>query len=377
MKIAIVSDAWYPQVNGVVRTLNQVTELLMAEGHEVFVIGPYHSEFRTVGCPTYPEIRLVVNARRHVTNMLLELQADAIHIATEGPLGLAARLFCSRRKIPFTTSFHTKFPEYVEARFKISPRITYALLRWFHNGAERTLVSTPSVRQELANWGFKNLAKWTRGVDIELFHPAKATLVSSRQSDCRSVSRSKKKQDRILLYVGRVAIEKNIEAFLTAPVEGRKIIVGKGPHLESFKARYRQHPNIEFVGSKFNEELAQFYADADVFVFPSKTDTFGLVMLEALASGTPVAAYPVSGPIDVITNASVGCLHDNLSHAIEQAYALGQPDACRAHAETFSWQNCLQMFRDNLASIAKSKYLVNRTSPAATRYAYEHALTKE
>lgn len=331
MRILVVSDAWYPQVNGVVRTLETVGETLRRQGHEFVVIGP--DKFRTIPCPSYPEIRLSIDAMFKLPVYIDYCAPDAIHISTEGPLGFSARNYCVRRRLPFTTAYHTRFPEYIHARTGFPLRWSYSALRWFHSPASRVMVATQSIENDLKARGFTNIVRWSRGVDTELFRPRdKAFLTDARP---------------IALYVGRVAIEKNIEAFLKMPFEGTKLVVGDGPQLPSLQKRY---PHVRFVGVKKGEELASYYAASDVFVFPSRTDTFGLVMLEALASGLPVAAFPVPGPIDVINGANVGCLSEELSRATEHAMAI--PGAtCREYALRYSWENAAQQFFENLSPV--------------------------
>ncbi|WP_353573405.1 glycosyltransferase family 1 protein [Candidatus Albibeggiatoa sp. nov. BB20] len=338
MKILIVSDAWLPQINGVVRTLSTTKKVLESMGHEVKMITP--DLFRTIPCPTYPEIRLVISPTGHKIKKIIEtFQPDCIHISTEGPLGLSARRMCRKLNKIFTTSFHTKFPEYVHARFGVPISWTYALLRWFHSLSKRVMVATASMRAELEGQGFHHLADWSRGVDIELFHPREHNIFAE-------------KQQPVAVYVGRVAVEKNIEAFLDMEFAGLKYVVGSGPQLEPLRQKY---PDVHFVGSKSGEELASYYASADVFVFPSKTDTFGLVLLEALASGTPVAAYPVPGPIDIIGHQSpVGCLDQDLAVAARNALKL-DARLCRQHALKYSWQACTKQFLNNLAINKKAK----------------------
>jgi glycosyltransferase involved in cell wall biosynthesis len=331
MRIAIVTDAWLPQVNGVVRTLDTVRAKLAEAGHELLMIGP--DRFRTLPCPTYPEIRLALLPARAVAALLDGFAPDAIHIATEGPLGMATRRYCLKRGLHFTTSFHTKFAEYVHARARLPVTWTYAWLRRFHAASARVMVATPSLEAELMQHGFARLARWSRGVDTELFRPRTPALELPRP---------------VWLYVGRVAVEKNIGAFLALPLEGTKLVVGDGPQLAQLK---RRHPEVHFAGSQQGEALARHYAAADVFVFPSRTDTFGLVLLEALASGVPVAAYPVTGPRDVIDGAPVGCLDEDLATAARGALALPR-DACRAHALKFSWDASAQQFLTNLAPVA-------------------------
>lgn len=331
MRILIVTDAWFPQVNGVVRTLHTVKQTLEEKGDTVYTLTP--DQFRTIGCPTYPEIHLALFPGAKVRRRIRQLNPNAIHIATEGPLGLAARNYCVRNKIPFTTSFHTRFPEYVKARFGMPVKWGYRFLKWFHNAGEGVMVATASLRDELQSYGFINVRDWTRGIDTALFRPRVKNLYEFP----RPVS----------LYVGRVAVEKNIEAFLSLKLKGSKVVVGDGPQLEELKRRY---PDVHFLGVKHGEALAKHYACADVFVFPSKTDTFGLVMLEALASGIPVAAYPVPGPLDVIGNASVGALKDDLAQAVSEALEINPAD-CRQYALNFSWSRCAELFRGNLAPI--------------------------
>ncbi len=328
MKILIVSDAWLPQVNGVVRTLDTLRRELERMGHAVVMITP--NQFKSVACPTYPEIRLALGAWREVGRRIEANAPDAIHIATEGPLGWAARHWCLRRRKPFTSAYHTRFPEYVQARFGIPPAWTYGLLRRFHAPSRGVMVPTASIRRELAARGFANLRHWSRGVDTLTFRPRPKSLLDLPRP--------------ILLYVGRIAVEKNLEAFLKADVAGSKVLVGDGPLLKTLARRY---PRAHFLGAKKGEDLARHYADADVFVFPSRTDTFGLVLLEALASGVPVAAYPVAGPLDVIGGSGAGCLNEDLAVAIEGALAIA-PEACRRHAMHFSWRVCAHMFACNL-----------------------------
>lgn len=333
MKLALISDAWRPQVNGVVTTLTKTCETLEGLGHAVETLTP--DRFWTVPCPTYPEIRLALGCGRKLARMLDDYGPDAIHIATEGPLGWAGRRYCRRRGIPFTTSFHTRFPEYVKLRFGIPLSWGYAVLRHFHNAAERVMVATPSLLNELRGLGFVSLAQWSRGVDAELFHP--------RPKDLVDVPRP------LSLYAGRVAVEKNIEDFLRLDIPGTKLIVGDGPQRVELEARY---PDVRFVGAKVGEELASYFAAADVFVFPSRTDTFGLVLLEALASGVPVAAYPVPGPLDVVTDPTVGCLSEDLADAVRGALKLN-PDDCRNFALRFSWEQCARQFLGFLAPIGE------------------------
>jgi len=347
LRIAIVSDAWRPQINGVVRTIETIVKLLQAEGHEIEVFGP--DRFRTLPCPTYPEIRLSLFPAARLNHMLKLFAPDAIHLVTEGPLGWAARAFCLKREIPFTTAYHTRFPEYVRARIRIPLAWSYAFVRRFHAPSSAVLVVAQSIRDELAARGFRNLMPWSRGVDITAFRP----LPRGEVPDPRP----------IWLYAGRVAVEKNIKAFLELDLPGSKWVVGGGPQLKELKRRYK---DIRFFGSVGTEELSLRYAQADCFVFPSRTDTFGLVMVEALASGVPVAGYPVPGPLDVVTNDKVGALDEDLRAACMAAVGCDPAD-CRAHAETFTWAECARQFRDTLRPIPRSVWqpLKNRVVPNA------------
>ncbi|MBI3197545.1 MAG: glycosyltransferase family 1 protein, partial [Rhodospirillales bacterium] len=333
MRIAIVSDAWRPQINGVVRTIETVAQILRAEGHDVEVFGP--DRFHTLPCPTYPEIRLSLFPSARLAHMLTLFAPDAIHLVTEGPLGWAARAFCLKRRIPFTSAYHTRFPEYVHARIRLPVSWSYAFVRRFHARSAGVLVVAQSIRDELAARGFRNLVPWSRGVDIAAFRP--------RPRDTHEGERP------IWLYAGRVAIEKNIKAFLDLDLPGTKWVVGGGPQLAELKRRYK---DIEFFGSVDTEELSWRYAQADCFVFPSRTDTFGLVMVEALASGVPVAGYPVPGPLDIVTVPGVGAIGDDLRAACLAAVT-GDPEACRRHAESFAWERCAAQFLGALQQIPR------------------------
>jgi len=330
IKVLIVTDAWAPQVNGVVRTLEMLGNDLRTLGHEVRYVTP---EGRiTLPMPTYPEIRLSLFPRASLEKEFRDFAPDAIHIATEGTLGLSARAICIKYGIPFTTSFHTRFPEYVHARFSfISEARVYRFLRWFHGPATTMMVATPSLKAELEGHGFKNLRIWSRGVDVDHFKPNNGERLPYAGP--------------IFLYVGRVAVEKNIEAFLKLDLPGTKVIVGDGPVRASLERKY---PDAKFVGPKTGDDLSRAYAGSDVFVFPSKTDTFGLVTLEALASGTPVAAYPVQGPQDVIGDAPVGALDNDLRAACLKALTIDRA-ACRDFALSRSWKACTKQFLSNLA----------------------------
>lgn len=329
MNVLVVTDAWYPQVNGVVRTIATVRDEIRKLGHTVEVIGPEH--FRTIPMPTYPEIRLAIAAGRKLRRMIESMDPDAIHIATEGPLGHAARRYCIRRGIPFTTAYHTRFPEYIRDRVPVPLFLSYAVVRRFHRPAAAVMVATASIETALKARGFTNIKHWTRGVDTELFRPRDKDFLT----DPRPIS----------MYVGRVAVEKSIEDFLALDLPGTKYVVGDGPQLADLKHRY---PTVHFVGAKHGEELARYYAAADVFVFPSRTDTFGLVLLEALASGVPVAAYPVAGPVDVINGAEgVGCLDHDLGRAVRAALTCS-PERCREFALQYSWRASAEQFLSNL-----------------------------
>jgi glycosyltransferase involved in cell wall biosynthesis len=324
-----VTDAWRPQTNGVVKTLSTTADGLHALGHDVRIVEP--NQFKTFPCPTYPEIRLAWLPYRRVSQLLEEFGPDAIHIATEGTLGAAARKWCLRRRFPFTTSYHTQFPEYVRARVPIPLALSYAHLRRFHSAAARTMVATPAMQRLLESRGFRNIARWTRGVDVSLFRPRTKSYLDFPRP--------------IAMYVGRVAVEKNIEAFLELQLPGTKVVVGDGPARAELEAKY---PSAKFVGFKFGEELAAHVAAADVFVFPSRTDTFGLVMLEAMACGVPVAAYPVTGPIDVVTPGVTGALSEDLRMAALAALKL-DPNQCRAYALANTWESATRQFLSHLA----------------------------
>ncbi len=328
MKIAIVTDAWSPQTNGVVTTLGRTAGCLESFGHDVRVLGP--DSFRSVPCPTYPEIRLSLRPGRGLGCFLDEFEPDTVHVATEGPLGLAARRQLRRRRWRFTTSYHTQFPQYLRARAPLPVGWTYAALRWFHSAAARVMVNTPHVRDELAAQGFINLVHWTRGVDTTLFRP--------RDKGFLDLPRP------IFVCVGRVAVEKNIEAFLSLDLPGSKLVVGGGPALGPMRRRY---PAVHFTGYRYGEELAATIAAADVFVFPSLTDTFGLVMLEAMACGLPVAAFPVTGPLDVVEPGVTGVLDADLRKAALAALEL-DPQACVAHARHFTWEAATRQFEGHL-----------------------------
>ena len=331
-RILIVSDAWFPQVNGVVRTLSVVADKLRAMGDTVEVIGP--DRFRSIPTPGYAEIRMAIAPKRKLARLVADFRPEVIHIATEGPLGWAMRSLCRRNHWPFTTAFHTRFPEYLEARTGIPADWSWRVMRRFHEAGDGTFAATASLRQELTRRGFTKLRPWTRGVDLDKFRPGEGDPWAGLPRP-------------IFLYAGRVAIEKNIEAFLALDLPGSKVVVGGGPALEGLKQKF---PQVTFTGYRENGALARSYAGADVFVFPSRTDTFGLVLLEALASGTPVAAFPVTGPIDVVTNSHVGALDEDLRAACLKALECDRA-ACRTHAEAWSWDACVAQFRAALVPI--------------------------
>ncbi len=336
MRILVATDAWEPQVNGVVRTLTRVIAEMRAMGHTVEVISP--DQFKTFPLPTYSEIKVAVGAYEPVQERFKAFEPEAIHIATEGPIGLAARRICVEWKLPFTTSYHTRFPEYVSARLPLPLAAGYAYMRWFHKPSGRLMVATPTMRDELSQHGFRNITAWSRGVDTEQFHP--------KRDDEPDVFADLPRP--IFLSVGRVAVEKNIEAFLGLDLPGSKVVVGDGPQKEELEAKY---PEVRFTGARFGDELAAHFACADVFVFPSLTDTFGLVILEAMAAGTPVAAYPAPGPIDIIPNSGAGVLApsaaEGLREACLEALKLDRKRV-RQFAEGFSWRACAEDFVRNL-----------------------------
>ncbi|MCI0516798.1 MAG: glycosyltransferase family 1 protein [Woeseiaceae bacterium] len=335
MRIAIATDAWSPQVNGVVNTLKQTREQLIAEGHDLLMITPEGRH--TFPCPTYPEIRLTFFQGGKIARELDGFRPDSIHIATEGTIGLAVRRYCRKRRFPFTTAYHTQFPEYVRARVPIPIAWTVALLRWFHRPAARTLVATESMRRLLEQRGFRNVVLWSRGVDSKTFSPDRPVRYDLPRP--------------VWISVGRVSVEKNIEAFLNLSLPGSKVVVGDGPDRNRLM---RAYPDCHFPGYRFGVELAAQLAGADVFVFPSKTDTFGLVMLEAMACGLPVAALPVTGPIDVVRHGVTGALNEDLAKACAEALLLDR-EACRAHAVSRNWRYATRQFQSHLARIENGR----------------------
>ncbi len=328
------------------RTLATLVEELRSLGIVAEVIGP--DRFRTLPCPTYPDIRLSVLPRRKLSRMIAEFSPDALHIATEGPLGIAARKLARSRGWIFTTAFHTRFPEYLAARTRFPTRLSYAWLRHFHNAGHGLMVATESLRQELADRGFRHLRAWSRGVDLAHFKPEPRDAWKGMTGP-------------LFLYVGRVAVEKNITAFLDLDLPGSKIVVGDGPQLATLK---RCYPSVHFAGALHGDALSEAYASADVMVFPSLTDTFGLVILESLACGTPVAAFPVTGPKDVLAagGAAVGCVDPDLRTAALAALAHGDRNRCRDYAETYSWRACAERFITNLVPIRHGMELVSYTA---------------
>ena len=333
MRVLVATDAWHPQVNGVVRTLTSLAESAKALGASIDFLTP--EGFPSVALPTYPDLRLAFPDRAEIARRIEASQPDAIHIATEGPIGLAARAYCRRRRRPFTTSYTTCFPEYIAARFPIPQSWSYAALRRFHAAAALTMVSTSSLMTVLRSRGFEHLAMWTRGVDTELFAPERALALDLPRP--------------IFLTAGRVAVEKNLEAFLALDLPGSKVVIGEGPQEAELRRRF---PAATFLGLRKGTELAGLIAAADVFVFPSRTDTFGVVQLEALACGVPVAAFPVMGPRDVIGDSAVGVLHDDLRKACLDALNLSRA-ACRSFALTRSWATSARQFIGHMSQVAR------------------------
>src|SRR5262245_52678892 len=332
LRILLATDAWRPQVNGVVRTWETSIDHLRGRGHEVEVVQP--GLFARFPVPFYREIRLGIPGRRRVTEFIRSFGPDVVHVATEGPIGLAVRAFCRRNRWRFTTSYHSKFPEYLQELARVPAGWTYWFLRWFHCPSSAVMVSTPSLEAELTARGFRNIRRWSRGVDLTLFYPRPKTWTEHRRP--------------ILLYAGRVSKEKNLEAFLTLKHDGTRVVVGDGPIREKLE---RDYPEVVFLGYRSGTALADAYANANVFVFPSKTDTFGLVMIEAMACGVPVAAYPVVGPIDIVTTAKVGSLEENLGRAVDIALRDGDATACVAHARQFTWERCTDQLLANFVLI--------------------------
>jgi glycosyltransferase involved in cell wall biosynthesis len=344
--IAIITDAWHPQTNGVVRTLSTTCEVLRGWGHQVTVISP--EGYPSIPAPTYPEIRLALTAPGAVGRQLARIAPDAVHIATEGPLGLAARRYCLRRKVPFTTAYHTQFPDYLSRRTGLPARFFWPYIRWFHRPAQRIMVATETIRAQLREQGLTQLTHWSRGVVLSCFYPAAPPPPEYAGMP-----------GPILLYVGRIAVEKNIEAFLACPYPGTKVVVGDGPARAALEAKF---PEAHFLGKKSGVELAGCYAGADVFVFPSRTDTFGLVMIEALACGTPVAAFPVAGPLDLVTD-TVGALSEDLARAIDAARYCDRK-ACAEYGARYSWEAATGQFLAGLVALREEQAVSLQAMPA-------------
>jgi glycosyltransferase involved in cell wall biosynthesis len=337
MRILIATDAWHPQVNGVVRTLTSLARSASALGAEISFLTP--DGFPSVGVPTYPGLRIALPNRREIKKRIEAAAPEAIHIATEGPIGWAVRAYCRRHKLAFTTSYTTRFPEYIAVRTGIPAALGYAVLRHFHAAAAMTMVATPSLRQELAARGFKKLGFWTRGVDTNLFNPDDPAALGLPKP--------------IFMTMGRVAVEKNLEAFLALDLSGSKVVVGDGPQKAELQRRY---PQAKFLGEKTGADLTAHLAAADVFVFPSLTDTFGVVQLEALACGTPVAAFPVTGPKDVIADHPIGAIDNDLRSACLRALGMSR-ETCRSFALERSWENSARQFIGNLSALQPSRSL--------------------
>ena len=330
MRILVATDAWHPQVNGVVRTLTMMAQAVEALGAEVSFLTP--ESFRTVGLPSYRDLRVALPRPARIAQLIAAQAPDTIHIATEGPIGLLVRRYCRKHQLPFTTSFHTRFPDYVSARAPVPESWIWSTLRWFHGPSQAVMAATPALAAELRERGFRNVVLWPRGVDTKLFHPRDVDLCQPQP---------------VFLCVGRVAVEKNLEAFLELDLPGTKVIVGDGPALLSLQQKYS---DAMFLGALQGERLAEVYASADVFVFPSRTDTFGLVLLEALASGLPIAAFPVSGPLDVIGDAPVGVLDEALRAACLAALNIPR-GICVEFAAKHTWEASGRAFLDNMAPI--------------------------
>ena len=336
MRLVIATDAWFPQTNGVVTTLKATVDTLTRMGHQVRVISP--QGMLSIPAPSYPEIRLAVWPVPRIRREMRDFQPHAIHIATEGPLGLAMWRYCRHRRVPFTTAYHTRYPEYLRARWPIPMDLSYAWLRRFHGAATRTFVSAGSLNRQLTERGFKHLHLWRRGVDLKRFRPG------APHPEVAGLPRP------VMAYAGRVAVEKNIEAFLNLQVPGTKLVIGDGPQRAELAARY---PEVKFAGYRHGEELANMVGSADVLVFPSLTDTFGLTMIEALACGVPVAAFPVPGPIDVIEQGVTGVLHEDLAVAVPSALKLDR-SVCAQRATAFTWDAATEQFLAGLEPIPQA-----------------------
>src|ERR1700737_4774060 len=324
MRILVATDAWHPQVNGVVRPLTSPARNASALGAEIEFLAP--DGFPSMALPTYPGLRIALPNRREIARRIEAASPDAIHIATEGPVGWGVRAYCRRRKLAFTTSYTTRFPEYIAVRSIIPASVSYAVLRHFHAAAAVTMIATSSLRQELTARGFRKLGTWTRGVDTDLFRPDNPAKLDFPRP--------------IFMTVGRVAVEKNLEAFLALDLPGSKVVIGEGPQRAALELRY---PKVRFLGEKTGKDLTSHLAAADVFVFPSLTDPFGVVQLEALACGTPVAAFPVTGPLDVIADHPVGALDTDLRSACIRALGMSR-ESCRSFALERPWENSAGKF---------------------------------
>jgi len=335
MRILIATDAWLPQVNGVVRTLTSLARSAAALGADISFLTP--DGFPSMALPTYPGLRVALPNRREIVRRIEAAAPDAIHIATEGPIGWAVRAYCLRRKLAFTTSYTTRFPEYIAVRSIVPAWLSYAVLRHFHAAGTMTMVATASLRQELAARGFGKLGTWTRGVDTGLFTPDDPIALDLPRP--------------IFMTMGRVAVEKNLDAFLSLDLPGTKVVIGDGPQRAELQRRY---PKARFLGEKTGNDLPAHLAAADVFVFPSRTDTFGVVQLEALACGTPVAAFPVTGPLDVIADHPIGALDTDLRSACIRALDISR-QSCRSFALERSWENSARQFIGNLAALRPSR----------------------
>ncbi|EKS27520.1 glycosyltransferase family 4 protein [Afipia felis] len=335
MRILIATDAWHPQINGVVRTLTMMADAARDVGTDISFLTP--QSFATVALPSYPDLRVAVPGPARIAKLIADARPDNIHIATEGPIGLLVRRYCLKRGLPFTTSFHTRFPEYISARSPIPESWVWAGLRRFHAASQAVMAATPALAEELGARGFRNVTLWPRGVDTNLFRPRDFDLGLPRP---------------IFLSVGRIAVEKNLEAFLALDLPGTKIVVGDGPARAELERKY---PDAVFLGAMQGERLAEAYAAADVFVFPSRTDTFGLVLLEALASGVPVAAFPVCGPKDVIGGVPVGVLDEDLAAACRGSLTISREE-CRAFALKHTWENCARAFIDNIVHARRDNH---------------------
>ncbi len=345
MRILIATDAWRPQVNGVLHTLEANARAAKSLGSEIVFLNP--EGFPSVGMPSYPGIRLALPRRREIFRRIADIRPDAIHIATEGPIGHFARWYCLTNQRPFTTSFHTRFTDYAAARFPVPEGWTWGWLRWFHNAGRGTMVSTASLAEELRLRGFNTVLRWPRGVDSRLFHPDHARDLGLPRP--------------VFLAVGRLAVEKNVEAFLALDLPGSKVVVGDGPARDTLARRF---PNATFLGTRRGAELASIYATADVFVFPSRTDTFGLVLLEALASGLPIAGFPVAATRDVVGTAPVAALDDDLRSACLTALTIPRT-ACRRYAETITWEESARCFIGNV--VRMPNVAIESTSKSAPR----------